>query len=407
MKKWLVLACIGLFAACTPLENMKKKEEWKEILFPNAQTEGTVSGEIPEVSSAVETVKEEWKLTEATMPEVLSSVRKELKNNQKMVFDGKVTKISLYAGQTAIIKDSAGMNQLKFIVSPQKANANLKKSGSSAIFRSIYQGSYVLSWETISGVKKQVLIENHLKYKFTEEENYAIILRSFQGQNLKMLEEAVALYRMAFSNGKYTRKSMLFLLELANKKKEKKTIQESLQYWGKIQSLDAEERKAIEEGNKILGLSKASEKIIEEETRGVGETEHSKQVRGNYEEYKSLYQSANRKATLRLYNAAIKDYQKALSIGKNFKETANIYDGLGNSYYGLGNYQQSIEYFQKVLTHKGVSAEKRAEVYYKLASAYNKVGEKREYKKYLSLLKERYANTLWGKKAQIEIMKLH
>lgn len=319
MKKWLVLACIGLFAACTPLENMKKKEEWKEILFPNDQTESAVPAETPEVSSEVETTKEEWKLTEATMPEVLSSVRKELKNNQKMVFDGKVSKISLYAGQTAIIKDSAGMNQLKFIVSPQKANANLKKSGSSAVFRSIYRGSYVLSWETISGVKKQVLIENHLKYKFTEEENYAIILRSFQGQNLKMLEEAVALYRMAFSNGKYTRKSMLFLLELANKKKEKKTIQESLQYWSKIQSLHTEERKAIEEGNKILGLSKASEKIIAEETRGVGETEHSKQVRGNYEEYKSLYQSANRKATLRLYNAAIKDYQKALSIGKTLR----------------------------------------------------------------------------------------
>src|SRR3712207_6895082 len=46
-----------------------------------------------------------------------------------ILFDGKVNKISLYAGQTAIIKDSAGMNQLKFIVSPQKANANLKKSG--------------------------------------------------------------------------------------------------------------------------------------------------------------------------------------------------------------------------------------------------------------------------------------
>ncbi|EHO22061.1 hypothetical protein HMPREF9466_00150 [Fusobacterium necrophorum subsp. funduliforme 1_1_36S] len=68
-----------------------------------------------------------------------------------------------------------------------------------------------------------------------------------------------------------------------------------------------------------MGLSKASEKIIAEETRGVGETEHSKQVRGNYEEYKSLYQSANRKATLRLYNAAIKDYQKALSIGKTLR----------------------------------------------------------------------------------------
>ncbi|HEY4534349.1 MAG TPA: tetratricopeptide repeat protein [Fusobacterium sp.] len=407
MKKWLILACISLFAACTPLENMKKKEGVKEILFPKDQKESTVSVEIPEISSDTEEMKEEWKLTEESIPEVLSSIRKELKNNQKMVFDGKVNKISLYAGQTAIIKDSAGMNQLKFIVSPQKANANLKKSGSSAIFRSIYQGSYVLSWETISGVKKQVLIENHLKYKFTEKENYDIILRSFQGQNLKMLEEAVALYRMAFSNGKYTRKSMLFLLELANRKKEKKTIQESLQYLGKIQSLHVEERKAMEEGNKILGLSKVSEKIMTEETIGVGETENSRQIAGNYEEYKSLYQAANRKATLHLYNAAIKDYQKALSIGKNFKETANIYDGLGNSYYGLGNYQQSIEYFQKVLSHKGVSSEKRAEVYYKLASAYNKAGEKREYKKYLTLLKEKYTNTLWGKKAQIEIMKLH
>lgn len=228
MKKWLVLACIGLFAACTPLENMKKKEEWKEILFPNDQTESAVPAETPEVSSEVETTKEEWKLTEATMPEVLSSVRKELKNNQKMVFDGKVSKISLYAGQTAIIKDSAGMNQLKFIVSPQKANANLKKSGSSAVFRSIYRGSYVLSWETISGVKKQVLIENHLKYKFTEEENYAIILRSFQGQNLKMLEEAVALYGMAFSKWQIYSKKYAVLIGIGEQEEREKNYPRKL-----------------------------------------------------------------------------------------------------------------------------------------------------------------------------------
>lgn len=404
----MILACISLLTACTPLENMQKKEGIKEILLPKNTEKNEVFEEIPTEETKTETIKAEWKLTKETVTQVLASIRTELKNDQKMVFDGKVNKISLYAGQTAVIKDSAGMNKLKFIVSPQKANANLKKSGSSAIFRSIYQGSYVLSWETISGLKKQILIENNLKYKFTEEENYDIILGSFQEQNLKLLEESVALYRMAFSNGKHTRKSMLYLLELANTKKDKKIIKESLQYWNKIQGLTPEETKAIQDGNKVLGLSKHSEKMnATEEIKMEKEIEVLEKSTRDYNQYKSLYQSANRKATLHLYNAAIKDYQKALSIGKNFKETVNIYDGLGNSYYGLGNYQQSIEYFQKVLAHKGVSSDKRAEIYYKLASAYNKVGEKREHKKYLTLLKERYANTLWGKKAQIEIMKLH
>lgn len=71
------------------LRKHEKERRMERDLFPNDQTESAVPMETPEVSSEVETTKEEWKLTEATMPEVLSSVRKELENNQKMVFDGK------------------------------------------------------------------------------------------------------------------------------------------------------------------------------------------------------------------------------------------------------------------------------------------------------------------------------
>ncbi|KXA13111.1 tetratricopeptide repeat protein [Fusobacterium equinum] len=408
MKKLLMLVGMSLLTACTSLDATKAKEDIREILLPKNQLENSTPMENTKIEEKVEVEKSEWKLSLETMPEVLTSIRMELKNNQKMVFDAKVNKISLYVGQTAVIKDNAGMNKLKLLVSPQKSNPNLKTGSSMFTFRSIYQGTYVVAWETLSGVKKQLTIENHLKYKFTEEENYDIILRSFQEQNLKALEESVALYRMSFSNGKNTRKSMLSLLELATIKKDKKLIRESLQYWSKIQGLNTEESKAVQEGKKIVGLSKILEKRVEKEDIKISvENDSSDLVSGNYEQYKSLYRSANRKATLHLYNAAIKDYQKALIIGKKFPETVSIYDGLGNSYYGLGKYQQSIEYFQKSLSHKGNSSERRAETYYKLASAYNKLGEKREYKKYLTLLKERYANSLWGKKAQIELMKLN
>ena len=165
-----MLVGMSLLTACTSLDATKAKEDIREILLPKNQLENSTPMENTKIEEKVEVEKSEWKLSLETMPEVLTSIRMELKNNQKMVFDAKVNKISLYVGQTAVIKDNAGMNKLKLLVSPQKSNPNLKTGSSMFTFRSIYQGTYVVAWETLSGVKKQLTIENHLKYKFTEEE---------------------------------------------------------------------------------------------------------------------------------------------------------------------------------------------------------------------------------------------
>lgn len=400
MKKILVLGSLLLLTACTSFDISRTSEISKDVIRDLLTDDTENASEASNEGKTQETLS----LTPENVSKVLASVKETIKANERIVFDGKAKKIAIYTGQYADIKDNAGIQNLKMTLSPRRANASLKKDGNSILFRSIYQGTYLISWEDFLGVTKQVQVENNLKYKFTQEENYAIISRNFQDKNLKATEEAVSLYQIAFPDGGFLRQSMLLLLKLSTEKADKKIAKDTLQYWSQLQGLSKEEQEQVSLAKQLLREVKAETK-----ESGAGSEVMSIETGASYDTFKSLYQSGNRKATLLLYDGAIADYLAALAINQNFKETSRLYQGLGNAYYGIGKYQESVEYFQKSLDSQSSKekSDKGAELYYKLASAYNKLGSKTEYKKYLTVLRSSYPNTLWGRKAYIELMKLN
>lgn len=392
MKKGFILVSMLFLTACTSLNLSKPKDltgEIRDLLIEGSKT----------TEEKVELEQQKFVLTTENVSQVLASVREEVRKNEKVSLDENAKKVEIYAGKMASIKGESGIRNLKMALSPRRASYSLKAQKNTIAFRSIYQGVYLISWEDFIGNSKQVQIENILKYKFTAEENYAIISRNFQDKNLKKLQDAVSLYQISFPEGKQLRQSMLLLLQLAREKEEKKTVKEALQYWNSLQGFSAREEEQIALAKELLGESKGN---VEPELSTVENPDQ-------YNSFKTLYQSGNRKETLKLYEGAVSDYLSALALNQNFKETAQLYQSLGNSYFGLGKYQESAEAFQKSLASqtKQEKNQKGAELYYKLASAYRKLGNKTEYIKYLNILKQAYPNTLWGRKAQIELMKLN
>lgn len=400
MKKILALGALLLFTACTSMDISKPKEIVTDTIRDLLVDD---TGESP-VAVQEEQTQEPLSLTTENVPMVLGSIREAVKANQKMSFDENIKKLRVYAGQYVEIKDSNGVNSVKMTLSPRRTSPKLTKEGNTILFRSIYQGIYVISWQDLLGASKQVQVENLLKYKFTAEENYAIISRNFQDKNLKGLDEAVSLYQLAFPDGSHLRQSMLFLVKLSTEKADKKIAKEALRYWNQLQGLSKEEQEQVLAAKTLLGEVPSEAKETPEETNAGNVINQE-----SYSMFRSHYQSGNRKATLHLYEGAIQEYLAALAVNQNFRETSQLYQGLGDSYFGLGKYQESVNSFQKSLSAQTAKekSEKGAELYYKIASAYNKLNNKAEYKKYLSIVKENYPNTLWGRKAYIELMKLN
>lgn len=400
MKKILILGSLLLLTACTSFDISGRSGISRDVIRDLLTDDTENASEVSNEGKTQETLI----LTPENVSKVLASVKETIQENEKIVFDAKAKRVAIYTGQYADIKDNAGIKNLKMTLSPRRAIASLKQDGNSILFRSIYQGVYLISWEDFLGEKKQLQIENNLKYKFTEEENYAIISRNFDDKNLKTTEEAVSLYQIAFPAGEHLRQSMFLLLKLSTEKEDKKIAKDTLQYWQQLQGLSKKEQEEVSLAKQLLGEVK-----VEAKESGAGSEIIPEETRGNYESFKNLYQSGNRKATLLLYDGAISDYLSALAVNQNFKETSQLYQGLGNAYYGVGKYQESVEYFQKSLHSQSPKekSDKGAELYYKLAAAYNKLGNKVEYKKYLTILRSTYPSTLWGRKAYIELMKLN
>lgn len=400
MKKYIHIAFAFLFTACSSTEIVQKVREIGTLGGqPSPIEEVSGKGTLPEktkeslemkVSTEKEVVKIQ-ELNETKVREIIDAVRMNVKQGSKKDFVAKES-IDLEAGKYAMIQTGGEIQDLKLLLAPRRTSSTLKKEGKQIAFRSMYQAPYLITWKNELGAEKQIVVNNSLKYKFTEEQNYAIIKKYFQEEKAKALGEALFLYQLAFSEGKYMREAMLLQLKLALAQGDKKVLKENLSYWEKLEGFRSEEESVLAKAREVLGLGT--------ETNASLQTE-------DYQKFKQLYQSASRKLTLRMYEGALQDYQEALRLNRDYEESPQLYKGLASSYFALEKYSESALYFEKALKHKATSQEQKAELYYKLASSYNKLGKVNEYKKYLIILKDSFSTSLWGRKAQIEWLKIN
>ena len=101
------------------------------------------------------------------------------------------------------------------------------------------------------------------------------------------------------------------------------------------------------------------------------------------------FNEGNSKLKHRDYQAAIWNYQKAISLDS---ETPNFHYNLGLTYYEIANYKESIDSFKRV----EILVPSQSDTYYNLALAYNKISESRMADFYYN----RYQDMLSLRKAQ-------
>ena len=82
------------------------------------------------------------------------------------------------------------------------------------VFRSVYQGQYVLSTYVDGSLNRKIAIAVIAKYDFSEREIYDVIMQNFESKS-KDLENAVTLYKMMFPTGRYAKEVNYLFLKYA------------------------------------------------------------------------------------------------------------------------------------------------------------------------------------------------
>ena len=103
------------------------------------------------------------------------------------------------------------------------------------------------------------------------------------------------------------------------------------------------------------------------------------------------------------YLKAIRYFEKALEIDKNYIEKKDIYFYLGQSYFRTENYSEAVNDYKNSLNLEK-NDEKKAEIYYNIGMAYNKLGDNEQAVNYLTYVRQNYKNSPWSVKSSLYLL---
>ncbi|MGL5350796.1 MAG: tetratricopeptide repeat protein [Cetobacterium sp.] len=149
--------------------------------------------------------------------------------------------IEVYAGETLII-NNINADRVKMISSPIKSDYTFNITNNSLNFNSLYQGEYVAEIYRGFTYIGTVKIKNKLKYNFTEKDNYAIILNSYNNKNLDLLVKSAHLYLTAFPTNSNQKDVAFMVLDLSSTSENKVLINKEIRYLKENFSLNEDEK---------------------------------------------------------------------------------------------------------------------------------------------------------------------
>ena len=162
----------------------------------------------------------------------------------------------VYVGDYLLIPLKAE-DDFKLLSYPKNISYELGIKGTNLVFRSIYQGDFEVELSSLGGITRRITISNKLKYRFTEQNNYDIILKNYAMSNLKLLQDSVALHRIAFPDSFRDKEISFMLMEVASKAGNNRIVKEELNFLKKFGNLDEHDKLSI-----IDALSSSGEKNI-------------------------------------------------------------------------------------------------------------------------------------------------
>lgn len=232
MKKFvflcLLLSVIGCTNTTTDFSN----------IFDNVQNNKTEV--LPEL-------KTEKIVLNVYAPEgILNTISSRLKTGYVREYKGTYrTNYEVYVGDYVAIPLNVGEDTYNVVNYPKGVNYDIKIKDNKLYFRSLYQGNYEINLYSAGTFSRKITIENKLNYEFTEQNNYDIISQCYNSQNLKGLNDAVAIHRIAFPNNFRDKELSFLLIDLASKDGNIKTIRDEINFLQKNSILNEYDKKQI------------------------------------------------------------------------------------------------------------------------------------------------------------------
>ncbi|MGL4687324.1 MAG: tetratricopeptide repeat protein [Fusobacteriaceae bacterium] len=372
INRILIGALFVMFAGCANLKglNVKGNEKEKEELQKKTQEE------------KIELLQEEIYIGNHGVEVVLKEIRENWKKNiqREVVLNKLKRNYEVYVGETLKI-NSNNISDVIYLNQNKEKDSKIEfyAKEESYYFRSIYQGNYKLEVNYLDGTIQIINIFNKMKFKFSENESYRIINDEYSNEKYEQALKNLDLHKLAFSDSGLSKEIRILNTKVLF---ETKNYEEAI--------------KAIEE-------LKIAEDLTEENLMEISEIENklnlaSGKIKTEESHFFDLGKNAYEKSR---YNEAI------LYLNNVSKENLNPdkYYYISDSYFRVGNYEKAIENYELYL-NLGAEGIKKAEVFYNIGLAYEKLGEIEKATKSFRTTIERFPGTSWARKSNIYLIRL-
>ena len=410
LKKFSILLIVGILIGCTNIDDLVGKKDGGPIREIGGEPE--IPGETKVVENAPvddgKIVNKE--ANNENIKEYLSIVKGNLKGSVKKVEDSVKNDYTVGLGETLIFPLD-NEKAIKLTASPKNTNAKINLSNGKVSFRSVYQGQYILSTYIDGSLNRKIAIAVIAKYDFSEKEVYDIIMRDSEARS-KDLENAVTLYKMMFSAGRYSKEVNYLFLKYAYDTRNSSLMNEALAGVKNEFSSYSDSEKAT-----ILKVAKLTNQniFVPSETYNTSNPELKNALqeyignKSSLDKTDKVFIEKTKKELAETANEVMRDKIKAVIDGtistKVGSSSGSKTESKGESYYDKAmknlnsNPRVAIENFKKSLSTEKIQ-DKKPEIYYNIASSYAKLGNKVEVTKYLRLLKQEFPNSEWVKRSE-------
>jgi len=138
-----------------------------------------------------------------------------------------------------------GEYKVEIIESPYLSRSSVVVKNQNIFFETGYQGEYILNVTKDGMFYKRFRVNSKLKYSFTQEKNYDIILNSYENEKLDILLTSVKLSRVAFPDALYHKDTAFMILEKTLVSKKMAEAEEAAKFIRNNFQLDFMEKKQL------------------------------------------------------------------------------------------------------------------------------------------------------------------
>lgn len=202
-------------------------------------------------------------LTESDPAGLLDTISKNLKEGKTKSYSEGYSgnNFEVYVGDYLMIPLKYE-NDFKLLSYPRTISYELGIKGTNLVFRSIYQGDFEIEMSSAGGVTRRIKISNKLKYRFTEQNNYDIILKNYASNDLKQLQNSVALHRIAFPDSFRDKEISFMVMELAGKDGNTRVVKEEIDFLKKFKILDEQDKLSILDAMSLSGNNTPFDSVL-------------------------------------------------------------------------------------------------------------------------------------------------